>query len=88
MPETLTLSNGTVLENSNAIEDDESSSLFVYTRNGYTIKDIFDLLYNPENTQKISYRQVNGDTVVFRGYTRLKAVRDEGRGVITAVLKK
>ena len=88
MLETLTLSNGTVLENSNAIEDDESSSLFVYTRNGYTIKDIFDLLYNPENTQEISYRQVNGDTVVFRGYTRLKAVRDEGRGVITAVLKK
>ena len=88
MPEKLTLSDGTVLENSSAIEDEDTYSLYVYTRNDYTLKEIFDPLYDPEKTAEITYTQINGVDIVFTGYTRLIAVRNEGHGLITAVLRK
>ena len=88
MPEKLTLNDGTVLENSSVIEDGDTYSLYVYTRNGYTMKEVFDPLYDPEKTGKIIYTQVNGSKTVFTGYTNLTAVRNEGRGLVTAVLRK
>ena len=86
--ETLTLNDGTVLEESSAIEDEDARTLFIYTRNNYGLKDVFDMMYDPEKTESIIYTYNNGEQVTYSGYTRLIAVRDEGRSVITAVLKK
>ena len=83
--ETLTLNNGVVLENSYAIEND--NILFVYTQNSYSMKDIFDSLYDQNNTETITYNS-NGNASVFSGFTKLTSVCDEGRGMITAILKK
>ena len=84
MPEKLTLNDGTVLENSSAIL---SSDLFVYIHDS-DLQTVFDLLIDPENTKKIIYTQVNGEFVTFVGYKKLRAVTDEGNGLITAVLRK
>ena len=84
MPEKLTLSNGTELENSSAIF---STDLFLYIR-GETLKDVFDLLIDPENTETIVYTQINGEDLTFTGFDKLIAVRDECNGMITAVLRK
>lgn len=84
MPEKLTLNDGTVLENSSAIL---SSDLFLYIHDS-DLQTVFDLLIDPENTQKIVYTQVNGESVAFVGYKKLRAVTDEGNGLITAVLRK
>lgn len=86
MPEMLTLNDGTELENSQALEN--NSTLFVYIRNGFGLKEVFDLLIEPEKTKKILFTQINGEHVIFRGYKRLIDVRDEENGAITAVLKK
>lgn len=82
--EKLTLSDGTVLENASAILAGE---LFLYM-NGQTLKTVFDLLIEPENLNSIKYTMANGESVVFSGYRRLIAVRDEGNSLITAVLRK
>ena len=84
MPEKLTLSNGTEFENSNAIL---SGDLFLYVR-GRTLKAVFDLLIKPKNTAEIVYTMNNGREVTYENYTKLIAVRDEGDGLITAVLRR
>lgn len=82
--EKLTLSDGTVLEHSNAVI---SGDLFLYMYD-HGMKEIFDLLIDPDNTAEIIYTRINGTDVTFTGYTRLIAVRDEDVGLITAVLRK
>ena len=84
MPESLTFNNRQVLENSSALK---SGGLFLYLR-GTDLRGAFELLIEPENTARILYTQLNGDMVLFDGYTKLTAVRDEGNGLITAVLEK
>lgn len=84
MTEKLTLNDGTVLENASAIE---STDLFLYI-NGYTMADVFGNLIDPEKTATISYTMMNGDIVIYNNYQHLIAVRDEGDGLITAVLRK
>lgn len=84
MPETLTLNNGTVLENASAII---SGDVFLYI-NGETMKTVFDLLIVPENVETIIYKMNNGEEIIFEGFRKLIAVRDEGMGLITAVLRK
>lgn len=84
----LILNDGTELENSNAHEDNGIGTLFVYTDNGYTMKDVFDLLYDPEKAKKIVFDRDDGKKVTFRGYKHLIDVRDESNGMITAALKK
>lgn len=84
MPEKLTLNDGTVLENASALL---SGDLFLYVR-GKTLKEAFDLLIVPENTEKIIYTMNNGAEVIYEGFRKLIAVRDEGMGLITAVLRK
>lgn len=84
MPEKLTLNDGTVLENASAIL---SSDLFLYIYDS-DLQTVFNLLIDPENTQKIIYTKVNGESVAFVGYKKLRAVTDEGNGLITAVLRK
>lgn len=84
MPEKLTLNDGTELENSSAIL---SGDLFLYV-NDSNLQTVFNLLIDPEKTQKIIYTQVNGTSVAYVGYKKLKAVTDEDNGLITAVLRK
>ena len=84
----LTLSDGTVLENSTAHEDNGIGTLFIYVETGYTMKEIFDLLYDSEKSKKIVFDRIDGQSVTFRGYKHLIDVRDEGNGMITAALKK
>lgn len=82
--ETLTLNDGTVLERSNVILSDY---LFLYF-NEYGIQEIFNLLIDPEKTEKIIYTRINGEKVTFEEYTKLISVRDEGNDLITAVMRK
>lgn len=82
--EKLTLNDGTVLEDASAVR---SGDLFLYMR-GQTMKPVFDLLIEPEKTEQITYTMVNGEDVVFDGYSRLIAVRDNDYGLITAVMRK
>ena len=83
--ETLTLNNGTVLENSTAIET--SGMLCIYTRNGYTLRDLCDALFPPENISRIT-AVFPGGTYVYKGYNHLVSLRDEGNYLVTAILKK
>lgn len=85
MPEKIRLNNGFVFNNSNAIL---TGDLFLYIRDGRDLKAVFDLLIDPEKTKKIVYTQANGEPVTFVGYKKLIAVRDEGNGLITAILRK
>ena len=84
MAEKLTLNDGTVLDNSSAIL---SGDLFLYM-NGHGMKEVFDLLIEPENVQTITYTQANGDEVVYRRFQKLVAVRDEGSNLITAAMRR
>lgn len=81
----LKLNNDEVMENSYVIESD--NTLFVYTENEYTIQDVCDILFDSEATKKI-VAEYAGQTTTYKGYKKLVAVRDEGHGLITAVLKK
>ena len=83
--ETLTLNNGDVLEESTAIEDE--NTLYIYTRNNYTVKDLCDALYLPESIVRIIAVYPGGETV-YTGFNKLIAVSDEGKGLTTAVLKR
>lgn len=84
MPEKLTLNDGTVLENSNALL---SGDLFLYVR-WLDMRTVFNLLINPDKTAVIIYTMNNGDEIRFSGFTKLIAVRDEGNGLVTAVMRK
>jgi len=86
--EKLILNDGTELEKSHAHEDTNVNMLFVYTENNYTMKDVFDLLFDQEKAKKIVYNREDGQSATFRGYKRLIDVRDEGGGMITAALRK
>lgn len=83
--ETLELNDGTVLENSNAHVD--ADRLYVYIRDGSTLEKVFNLLIDPEKTERIIRRAPELETV-FDGYETLIAVKDEEIGMITAILKK
>ena len=81
--ETLKFNDRTLLEGSTILSGD----LFLYI-NGKTMKDVFPLLIEPRKTKKIIYTRNAGDTVEHLGFTQLVALRDEGTGLVTAVLRK
>lgn len=82
--QTLTFNDGTILENSYAIESDVG--LFLYIRSGNTLLEVATLCADPDNTKKIV--EDGGEKKTIRGYKKLTAVRDEGSGLITAQLRK
>ena len=84
MAENLKLNDGTVLDNSSAIL---SSDLFLYM-NGHGMKEVFDLLIEPEKAKKIVYTRNDGSIVSYLKYKKLISVRDEGDDLITAVLRR
>ena len=83
--QTLTLNDGTLLENSDAIETDVG--LFLYISAGLTLLEVATLLSDPEKTKKIVYTS-GTDKTTFRSYKKLTSVRDEGTGRISATLRK
>ena len=84
---TLTLNDGTVLLNSYALVS--SGSLFVYAQaDGMTFVSMCELFCDPAKTAHIVYTQVNGEDITFTGYEKITAIRDEGNGLFTAVLKE
>ena len=83
MPETLKLNDGSILDGNALLSGD----LFLYV-NGSDLQTVFSLLIDPEKTKKIVYTMINETKQTFTGYKRLIAVRDEGNGLITAVLRK
>lgn len=83
--EKLKLNDGTVLENASAIQADPD--LYVYV-NGTTLDAVYMQLRESRKTRKVTYIQNNGAAVLFEGYTKLKALRDEEDGLVTAVLRK
>lgn len=83
MPEKLRLTDGTELTG-NAIK---SGDLFLYIY-GLEIQEVFAMLIDREKVRRVVYIQVDGTETAFNGYIRLIAVRDEGDGLITAVLRK
>lgn len=83
MESKLILNDGTELEQSEALES--NGKLFVYIRNGIGLRDAFDLLIDSEKTRKITQKRY-GITTVINGYEKLTAIRDEGKGLITAVI--
>ena len=83
--ETLTLNDGTVLENSNAHRDRER--LYVYIQNGSTLAEVFELLIDPEKTETIIKKAPGMDDQTFEGFTKLIAVQDQENGFVTAVLR-
>lgn len=84
---TLTLNDGTVLQNSYALLS--SGSLFIYDQQtGTTLTDVFTAFNDPAKTARIVCTQVNGEEITFLNYSKLIAVRDEGAGLFTAVLTR
>lgn len=83
--EQLILNDGTVLEESNAYQD--GNNLYLYIRNGDDLKTVFDILIDPEKTSRIVKPETEGEDTVFIGFSRLIAVRDELKELITAVLR-
>ena len=85
MPETLTLNNGTVLEKSYGFTGDGTLYLYI---TGHSLADVFGLLIDPVNVERILYTQMSGEMTLFRDYVKLISVRDEGGGLVTAMLRK
>jgi hypothetical protein len=80
----LKLNDGSVFENSSALESD--GILFVYV-SGYNIKQVFDGFYNSEASKKIVYTFGN-EKITFSGYKNLISVREEREGFVSASLRK
>ena len=83
MTETLKLNDGSILDGNALLSGD----LFLYV-NGSDLQTVFSLLIDPNKTKKIVYTMINETKQTFTGLKRLIAVRDEGNGLITAVLRK
>ena len=83
--EKLRLNDGTVLEDASALVS--GAELFLYL-NGSTLGGAFYQLNESRRTRKIVHTQNNGENVTHEGYTKLTALRDEGDGLVTAVLRK
>ena len=84
MVENLVLNDGTQLMNASAID---SGDLFLYI-NGHNLRKVFGWLIDPEKTAEIRYIMCDATVQTFSGFTKLIAVRDEGGGLVTAVLRK
>ena len=85
MEMTITLNNGVVLEFSQIFLSGDI--VYVYIRNGYGIKQVFDLFIDPENTSIMTTKEP-GKENRYEGYTKLICVKDEEHNLITAMLRK
>ena len=83
--ETLTLNDGTVLQNSYAVETIDN--LFLYIRNGMNMMQVFPLVADTTKITEITFTA--GETiVVYGGYTMLQGITTEHGGMINVVLRR
>ena len=81
----LILNDGTEIENASALL--VSGTLFLYLGTSENMVQAFDLLIDPDMTERITYQEF--DTVkVFDNYTDLVFIRKEDDGSISAGLKE
>lgn len=85
MDRMLKLNDGSILENSYAIEASGRLWIYVYGETGMV--ELFRLLSNPGKTQKITGNQYGAETV-WTGYTDLFYIRSEDDGSFSAGLRK
>ena len=83
MNQSLIFNDGTVFENSHAME--MGSGLYVYF-GGASMLDVLQILSDREKTSRIQYN-FNSVELVFEGYTKPKLINDEGTA-ITGLLAK
>ena len=83
MPEKLRLEDGTEIAG-RALKSD--GRLFLYAYGIDTLRAWFGLVDDAEKTAQITYVMLGGEEKTYAGFTRLIAVRDEGDGLLTAVL--
>ena len=81
--ETIVLNDGTTWSGYVAMSGNQ---LFFYI-DGQGLKAVFDKLIVPAKAKKVTYNS-GGQSQVYKGYSKLIAVRDEGNGLITAVTEK
>ena len=80
----LTRKDGTVYENSRALES--SDLLYVYVKDGSDIRDVGLNFLDPEKVQEIKFTYSDAE-IIFRGYTKVTLLKDEGT-FISVILKK
>ena len=83
----LTLNDGTVLKRSYAMISSGLMMVYIQDENS-TMRSVFDTLIDPVKTVVVHSVDYMGTETVISGYTKLIDVRDEGNGLITAVLSK
>lgn len=84
---TLTLSDGTVFQNSYAMIS--SRLMMVYIQDETSdLRVVFEAFIDSEKTTVVTSVDYDGKETVIRGYTKLISVRDEGDGLFTAVLDR
>ena len=65
----------------------QSDELFLYMF-GTDLQTVFDALIDPDKTEHITYVMVNGEQIVYTGYTKLVAVREESSTLTTAIMRR
>lgn len=84
MEEKLTLNDGTEIQG-HMIETEIRMFMYMY---GITLQEAFELLIDPEKTEKIAWERY-GETGTVEGYTKLMSISVENYGtMICAGLKK
>lgn len=81
----LILNDGTEIENASALLS--SGTLFLYLGQAVNMVQAFDLLIDPEITERITYQEFDS-VKVFDGYTDLTFIRKEDDGSINAGMKE
>lgn len=81
--ETIVLNDGTTWSGYVVVSGNQ---LFFYVNN-QTLKQVFDKLIVTSKAKKVTYNS-GGQAQIFKGYSKLIAVRDEGNNLITAVTEK
>lgn len=73
--ETITLADGTVIENAHVSESD--GRLYFYIENGMTLAEVFAVMIDQEKTATITGLRYQQETV-YEGYTDLESIRKDG----------
>lgn len=82
--EKLRFGDGTEVNDSRLIQDRD---LFLYM-NDVSFKSAFKIITDTKKTKRIIYLDNGGGSATYTGYTKPVALRDEGNGLVTAVLSK
>ena len=82
--QTLTLSDGTVFENSESALT--RTSLFLYIRNGMSMAEVFAIMNDPARTETITYSAGEKVLAEYEGYTNLVSISAGVNGLISVVM--